>query len=634
MSRRAKEDTVPTHPETIGKYKIQGLIAKGGMGAVYKAMHPTLKRNVILKKLTIRGNTAITERFKREAQILLDFNDPHIVHLFDYFKEGSSHYIVLEYVDGMSLDVLLKKRRYLSGALSLFVFLDACKALKYAHDHGVIHRDIKPGNILISRKGAVKLADFGIAAVEQTDEQDLTKEGVTLGTASYMPPEQFKNSKNVDKRADIYAMGVMLYEMVSGKRPFPGNFAPDTLLSIQKGRYTPIKKINPETPPVIARLIRKMIRPNPKRRYRNMGAIIRIVENYLKRLPVDSLRESLVQCITNQKYEEPVFKPRKKKRLVALSLAAGMVLLAAAGCWAWSQGLVHRIFLAKSYGAVQFKIRIPETVKEPGDILLTASIFVHDREEFPPATEKDIVFSCHKDTSGPSGYRFESNTVYLKPGMYRAKITAEQRIYWQSFTLESLAERETRGSAIYPVEISFDRVTPQPLLVRTEAFDAVTNRILTSATQYSVLRGNNWIPLQTLLPGDLMTGQVLKFRADQDGYYPEIFSLKIAPYQTELVLRANLIPLPGTLSLEAPAGSYRIFLNGSETIVRGGEIMIRETLEGYSGGPKSWDIPSGRYDFEIISGERILQSRIDIVPGETTRLIVRDTDGLLLLYKE
>jgi len=625
---------VPAHPETIGKYKIQSLIAKGGMGAVYKALHPTLKRNVIIKKLTIRGNSAITERFKREAQILLDFNDPNIVHLFDYFKEGSSHYIVLEYVDGMSLDVLLKKRRYLSGALSLYVFLEACKALKYAHNHGVIHRDIKPGNILISRKGAVKLADFGIAAVEQTDDQDLTKEGVTLGTASYMPPEQFKNSKNVDKRADIYAMGVMLYEMVSGKRPFPGNFAPDTLLSIQKGRFTPIRKINPETPPVIARLIRKMIRPNPKRRYRNMSAVIRIVEKYLKRLPVETIREALAQCVTNQKYEEPVFKPRKKKRLVALSLTAAIVLLGTAGWYAWSQGFIYRTILAKSYGAVQFRIRFPETIKNPNDLYIRGALFVHDREEFPPATTQKIVFTNREDRSGPSGYRFESNTVYLEPGMYRAKITAEQRIYWHSFTLESLAERASRGTAVYPVEISFDRVIPQPLSVRTETFDAITNRMMTSATQYSVLRGNVWVPLQTLQSGELMTGQVLKFKAEQKGYYPEIFSLKIAPYQTELVLRANLIPLPGTLSLEAPEGNYQLFINGSENIVRGGETYDQDSLAGYSGGKKSWDIPSGRYDLEIISGERILQSRIDIVPGETTRLTVRETDGVLLLYKE
>ncbi|HQB87540.1 MAG TPA: serine/threonine protein kinase, partial [Treponemataceae bacterium] len=135
-------------------------------------------------------------------------------------------------------------------------------------------------------------------------------------------------------------------------------------------------------------------------------------------------------------------------------------------------------------------------------------------------------------------------------------------------------------------------------------------------------------------PGDLMTGQILKFRAEQAGYYPEIFSLKIAPYQTELVLRANLVPLPGALSLEAPEASYRIFLNGSETIVRGGELMVRESLEGYSGGTRTWDLPSGRYDLEIISGEKILQTRLDIVPGETTRLTVRESDGMLLLYKE
>lgn len=604
------------------------------MGAVYKAVHPTLKRNVIIKKLTIRGNASITERFKREAQILLDFNDPHIVHLFDYFKEGTSHYIVLEYVDGMSLDVLLKKRRYLSGPLSLYIFLDACKALKYAHDHGVIHRDIKPGNILISRKGAIKLADFGIAAIEATEDEGLTKEGVTLGTASYMPPEQFKNSKNVDKRADIYAMGVMLYEMVSGKRPFPGNFSPETLLSIQKGKYTGIKKINPETPPVIARLIRKMIRPNPKRRYHDMTPIIRIIENYLKRLPVNELKESLIQCLASQKYEEPVFRPRKKKRIVALSLAAGIAVLAAAGTYGWNQGLVHRILFPNAYGSVKFQLRFPVALKDSEDIFLKAAIFIHDQDDFPPADIPEIQFVRQEDDPDPQVYRFVSNTVFLKPGAYRAKITAEQRIYWHSFTLESFAARKKQGAGEQRIEINFDRITTQPLTVRTEAFDAISGQPLSSATNFSLLRGNNWIPLHALQPGTLQTGQILKFKAEHAGYYEEMFSLKIAPYQNELVLHANLIPLPGTLSLEAPAGNYQILLNGSEDFISGGELPEQNSFKGYSGGKQQWDLPSGRYDLEITSGEQFVLTRVEINPGEIIRLNLRDSDGTLQLYKE
>ena len=112
-------------PQMIGKYRIMGLVAKGGMGAVYKAVHPTLKRMVILKKLTIKGNATIRERFKREAQILLDMQSPYIVHLFDYFVEGNSHYIVEEFVDGLSLAQVIEKQVSLGTELSLLVFLDA-----------------------------------------------------------------------------------------------------------------------------------------------------------------------------------------------------------------------------------------------------------------------------------------------------------------------------------------------------------------------------------------------------------------------------------------------------------------------------------------------------------------------------
>ena len=230
-------------PEKIGKYKVVSVIAKGGMGIVYKAIHPTLKRYIIIKKLTMRGNPELRERFKREAEILLDLRHRNIVHMFDYFVEAGSHYIALEFVDGMSLDKLLVKTKKLSCQTAMLIFRDACKALLYAHENGIVHRDIKPGNILISSHGEIKLADFGIASSEKEAETNLTQDGSTLGTPSYMPPEQFSETKKVDNRADIYAMGVMLYEMVTGKKPFSGSFSPETILQIQKGKFTSPEKI-------------------------------------------------------------------------------------------------------------------------------------------------------------------------------------------------------------------------------------------------------------------------------------------------------------------------------------------------------------------------------------------------------
>ncbi|ULQ59532.1 serine/threonine protein kinase [Brucepastera parasyntrophica] len=281
-------------PEKIGKYKIVSLVAKGGMGAVYKAIHPELKRYVIIKKLSIRANPAIIERFKREAKIMLDLNNPHIVHFYDYFREGTSHYIVLEFVDGMSLDILLKRKKKFSGEMALLILLDISLALKYAHDHGIVHRDVKPGNILISKRGEIKLADFGIAATEYGNgddvpegsglaaraaaaagNEDLTLAGSTLGTPSYMPPEQFDDSSTVDKRADIYAAGVMLYEMVTGKKPYPGGFNPETLARIRRGRYPSPKKSNPKLPSLVCRLIHKMMRPDRKKRYQDMSPVIK-----------------------------------------------------------------------------------------------------------------------------------------------------------------------------------------------------------------------------------------------------------------------------------------------------------------------------------------------------------------------
>jgi serine/threonine protein kinase len=179
-------------PDKIDKYPIEALVATGGMGAVYRGVHPTLERSVIIKKLTLRGDKSLAERFRREARILMDFRHDHIVDVFDHFTQGRSNYIVMEYVDGLSVKELLEHERYLDGAVAARILLYTARALAYAHRKGVIHRDIKPANILLSRDGDVKLADFGIASNPDAGDDTLTADGATLGTPAYMAPEQFE----------------------------------------------------------------------------------------------------------------------------------------------------------------------------------------------------------------------------------------------------------------------------------------------------------------------------------------------------------------------------------------------------------------------------------------------------------
>jgi tRNA A-37 threonylcarbamoyl transferase component Bud32 len=219
-------------PEQIAKdfpaLEILEVLGEGGMGIVYKARQKKLDRLVALKVLPPEAarEPGFAERFEREARTLARLHHPHVVGVHDFGESNGLYYLVMEYVDGPNLRQVIREGS-LSAAQALAIVPQICEALQYAHDHGVVHRDIKPENVLLDRAGNVKIADFGLAKLVQRAPVDLTltRAGQVMGTLQYMAPEQYKAPDSVDHRADIYSLGVVFYEMLTGELPV-GTFPP------------------------------------------------------------------------------------------------------------------------------------------------------------------------------------------------------------------------------------------------------------------------------------------------------------------------------------------------------------------------------------------------------------------------
>ncbi len=217
-----REDEVLPDGALLGQYRVEDFVGRGGMGTVYRARHTMLDRTVALKVLPagLSRDPEFVRRFKREALALAGLNHPHIVAVHDMGVQGELHFLVMEFVDGVNLrDVLVHKK--LTPEQALRIVPQLCDALEYAHSKGVIHRDIKPENILLDREGTAKIADFGLAKIVkgETSVVPLTQTNVIMGTVDYMAPEQRDSLKTVDHRADIFSMGVVLYELLTGELP-------------------------------------------------------------------------------------------------------------------------------------------------------------------------------------------------------------------------------------------------------------------------------------------------------------------------------------------------------------------------------------------------------------------------------
>jgi predicted Ser/Thr protein kinase len=237
--------------------EILELLGQGGMGVVYKARQRQLNRLVAVKILppSVGEDPAFTERFAREAQALAQLNHPHIVQVYDFGQTDEFFYFVMEYVDGVNLRALIRGGR-LEPEEALRIVPQICEALQFAHDEGIVHRDIKPENILIDKKGRVKIADFGLAKLlgRAPEELSLTGTGQLMGTLGYMAPEQLQQAHTVDHRADIYSLGVVFYEMLTGQLPI--------------GRFElPSKKVQVDVR--LDEIVLRSLESEPDRRYQH-----------------------------------------------------------------------------------------------------------------------------------------------------------------------------------------------------------------------------------------------------------------------------------------------------------------------------------------------------------------------------
>src|SRR5271170_2591807 len=249
------------------RYELNHLIARGGMAQVYLAKDLLLDRPVAVKVLfpELSIDRTFVERFRREAQAAANLSHPNIVPVFDWGEDDGTYFIVMEFVDGRPLSSILRTAGPLHPDRAAEIAADVALALAYAHRHGVVHRDVKPGNVLITDEGQVKVTDFGIARAINTEES-LTQTGAVMGTATYFSPEQAEGI-GVDSRSDIYSLGVVLFEMVTGRPPFLGD-TPVAVASKHVRDHPPApRELNPSIPPTFEAIILKSMAKDPSHRY-------------------------------------------------------------------------------------------------------------------------------------------------------------------------------------------------------------------------------------------------------------------------------------------------------------------------------------------------------------------------------
>ncbi len=273
----------PAAPPSIDGYTIRGRLGEGGMGAVFLAQDDVLGRSVAIKVISQSGNDALAgARFLREARSMAAAEHPNIVRVISFGTTGGKPYLIMELVDGESLAQRLQRAGKLNVSEAMKIVRPVVEALAASWQKGLIHRDIKPSNILIDKKGVVRVADFGLAKPAEGGgaDNELTQTGAVVGSPFYMAPEQASGSPS-DFRADIYSLGIVLYEMLTGERPFTGSSAMSIVAKHLQAPMPSLRTTRPDVHPLAATIVERMTMKDPQKRYASYGLLLRDIDRIL-----------------------------------------------------------------------------------------------------------------------------------------------------------------------------------------------------------------------------------------------------------------------------------------------------------------------------------------------------------------
>jgi len=578
--------------QTIKNYEILGLLGKGGMGEVYLAKHPTLKREIVLKRLKIKDKEA-SERFLQEAKVMLEFRNENIVQFYDHFKEGSSTFIAMEFVRGKALNKIIEENGLIPIPIALFILYQVALGLFHAHQKRVIHRDIKPHNILVSKDGEVKLSDFGIA-MKAVDDNDITKTGSVVGTPAYMSPEQFSSKKEVTYRSDIYSLGVVFYEMITGVRPFKNEYSTEVLDAISRGKFDSPQKYVKDMPSIAKEVLSKTLAPKPEKRYKDLAFLIRKLRKYFKKFNVFEIRDSLKRIVINdKKIKESPFLLRyenvRKFGFYKFFAAIFSLFIMAFGFIFFYSNSYYKILAPHIYSEV--KVEFNKANMSENNIFLG----IDDKYEKVTVDKKGNF----------------SKYYYLPRGEHTFTVVSGSYKNSKKALIYSISDEKNYGMKSGSVFIPIFKLSPKEVIVYFRFWNALkpnellyqfdyhaddnTAEYLLERENLKILSNNGYIPLKeyvynskernkTFVPfysSKKYSLKVENLKVRDTLYDDKQFDLEFALDDRTVVIHIPLIPAPATINWDSNSKKLPIFINGKEKglVYENGDYVYKKYSE-------------------------------------------------------